>query len=122
MIAMAFFAFYFLFIGTMVLVSMGSWVVTILAVLDCARRDFPDPNTRALWCVLIVVTKWIGALVYYIVIYRTNDPLIQQTRIAPQPGQPTPRRSSMPNASGPREGCRWLIAIDKRQTSILQWR
>ncbi len=80
--ALAFFVFYFLFIGTMVLVSLGSWVVTILAVLDCARRDFPDPNTRALWCVLIVVTKWIGALVYYIVVYRTNDPPIQQSRIA----------------------------------------
>ena len=79
--ALAFFVFYFLFIGTMVLVSLGSWVVTILAVLDCARRDFPDPNTRALWCVVIVVTKWLGALVYYIVVYRTNDPPIQQSRI-----------------------------------------
>ncbi len=76
--AFLFIAFYFVFIGTMVLVGMGSWVVTILAVLDCARRDFPDPNTRAIWCVLIVITKWLGALVYYIVVYRTNDPPVQQ--------------------------------------------
>ena len=74
MIGLAFVAFYFLFIGTMVLVTLGSLVVTILAVWDCARRDFPDPNTRALWCVLIVMTKWLGALVYYIVVYRTNNP------------------------------------------------
>ncbi len=89
--ALVFFVFYFLFIGTMVLVSLGSWVVTILAVLDCARRDFPDPNTRALWCVVIVVTKWIGALVYYIVVYRTNDPPIQQSRITPTSAHAPPQ-------------------------------
>ncbi len=73
-IGLVFVAFYFLFIGTMVLMTIGSLVVTILAVWDCARRDFPDPNTRALWCVLMVMTKWLGALVYYIVVYRTNNP------------------------------------------------
>ena len=74
MIGLAFVAFYFLFIGTMVLMTLGSLVVTILAVWDCARRNFSDPNTRALWCVLIVMTKWLGVLVYYIVVYRTNNP------------------------------------------------
>ena len=78
--AFAFLAFYFLIIGTAMLCGIASWVVTILAVWDCARRDFPDPSTRALWCVLIVMTRWLGALIYYIVIYRTNDPPVQQGR------------------------------------------
>ena len=77
-VAFAFFAFYFLFIGTAVLFGLASWVVTILAVWDCARRDFPDPGTRALWCVLIVMTRWLGALIYYIVVYRANDPPVQR--------------------------------------------
>ena len=46
--AFAFFAFYFVFIGTAMLFGLASWVVTILAVWDCARRDFPEPGTRAL--------------------------------------------------------------------------
>jgi len=80
--AFAFFAFYFLFIGTAMLCGIASWVVTILAIWDCARRDFPDPGTRALWCVLIVMTRWLGALIYYIVIYRANKPPVQQARTA----------------------------------------
>ena len=90
MVGLAFVAFYLLFIGTMVLMTLGSLVVTILAVWDCARRDFHDPNTRALWCVLIVMTKWLGALVYYIVVYRTNTPPLPAratARAAPAPAQ-----------------------------------
>ena len=93
---MGFFVCYFLFIGMMVLLSLASWVVTILAAYDCARRDFPDPNTRALWCVLSVVTKWLGALVYYIVVYRTNDPPVQQSRIIPAaPLRPPPQQNAI---------------------------
>ena len=85
--AFAFFAFYFLFIGTAMLFGLASWVVTILAVWDCARRDFPDPGTRALWCVLIVITRWLGALVYYIVVYRANDPPVQRVHLPQQAPQ-----------------------------------
>ena len=82
-VMMVFFVFYFLFIGMMMLLAVVSWVVTVLAVWDCARRDFPDPGTRALWCVLIVITRWLGALVYYIVVYRTDNPPLEQPCLAP---------------------------------------
>ena len=85
--AFAFVAFYFLFIGTAMLCGIASWVVTILAVWACARRDFPDPGTRALWCVLIVMTRWLGALIYYIAIYRANDPPVQRRQLAQQAPQ-----------------------------------
>jgi hypothetical protein len=68
---------YFGFIMAMVGLTWAGVVVTALAIWDCARRDFADPGSRALWCVLIFLTHWLGALIYYIVIYRTDDPPLQ---------------------------------------------
>jgi len=71
-----FFGFYLAILG----VVLAFWVLQILSLWDCALRDFPDPKTRAIWSVLIVVGYWIGAIVYLLVVYRTNDPPRQQRR------------------------------------------
>jgi len=71
---------YFAFIGFMMLFTLASWVVSALAIWDCAGRDFPHPNTRAIWCLLIFMTRWVGALIYYVVVYRADDPAAQQPR------------------------------------------
>jgi len=77
---MVWFILYFGFLFFMIAFSMAVLVVTVLAIYDCARRDFPDPDTRALWCILIVLTRWIGALVYYVAVYRKGEPPLQQAR------------------------------------------
>ena len=71
---------YFGFIAFMMLFTLASWLVSALAIWDCAGRDFPDRNTRAIWCLLIFMTRWIGALIYYIVVYRADDPPQQPAR------------------------------------------
>lgn len=63
----------------------ANWVLACLAIWDCARRDFPDPNTRAIWCLLILLTQWLGALVYFLIIHRKNDPPLQPKRSSPPP-------------------------------------
>ncbi|MCD6361967.1 MAG: PLDc N-terminal domain-containing protein [Armatimonadetes bacterium] len=73
---MVWFVLYFGFLAFIIAFSMASLVATILAVYDCARREFPDPNTRALWCILILLTRWIGALIYYLVVYRQAGPAV----------------------------------------------
>jgi len=69
-----FMVFYFVFFGLMMLLTLGSYVLKGLAVWDCARRDFPDPNTRAMWCLLMVLIGIIGVVIYYFLVYRHNDP------------------------------------------------
>ena len=71
---------YVAFIGFMCLFSVAAWVMSLLAIFDCARRDFDDPTTRAMWCLLMALAQWIGALVYYFVIYRKNEPRLQVKR------------------------------------------
>ena len=80
-------------------IAAVGWVFSVLALWDCARRDFADPNSRAGWSILIMLTHWIGALVYYIVIYRADDPPYQprpwadaRTRPSVQEGAVAPRR------------------------------
>ena len=75
---MLWFVLYFGFIMFIMVSSMAVLIATVLAIYDCARRDFPDPNTRALWCILIVLTRWMGALIYYITVYRNDDPPLAQ--------------------------------------------
>jgi hypothetical protein len=82
-----FFAFYFVFILFAIAVGLGGLVLSCLAIYDCARRDFPDPNTRAMWCLLLALLRLIGAIIYYFVVYRKNDPPLQHARI---PGMPPP--------------------------------
>ena len=83
-----FFLVYMLFIMLIWVIAIGAWIVKVLAVYDCARRDFDDPGTRAIWCVLIVLTSWIGALIYYIMIYRAGTPGYQVRR--PPAAAPVP--------------------------------
>ena len=65
---------YFGFFAFMMLFAIGSIVAMVLAIWDCIRRDFPDANSQAAWCILIVLTRWLGALIYYLVVYRSNNP------------------------------------------------
>jgi Na+-transporting methylmalonyl-CoA/oxaloacetate decarboxylase gamma subunit len=80
-----FLAFYFVIILFAIVFGIGGLILSCLAIYDCARRDFPDPNTRAMWCLLIAILRLIGSIVYYFVVHRKNDPPIQQPRIAGAP-------------------------------------
>jgi H+/Cl- antiporter ClcA len=53
---------------------MGLW---IWMLIDAARRDekdFPDDmsNPKPIWLLIILLGQWVGALIYYIVIYRKD--------------------------------------------------
>ena len=70
----AFWVFYLIFFAFMMLFAIGSVVASALAIWDCVHRDFPDRNTQGVWCILVLLTRWIGALVYYFAVYRPDSP------------------------------------------------
>ena len=50
-----------------VLVGLVSTVFWIVELVDVLRREFPEPNTKLVWVVVILFTHALGALIYYFV-------------------------------------------------------
>ncbi|MFW6437577.1 MAG: PLDc N-terminal domain-containing protein [Armatimonadota bacterium] len=71
---MLFWGIYMLMIPLIILLNLASWIVAGLAIYDCILRDFEQRSNQAVWCLLIFLTRWIGALIYYFVVYRPNTP------------------------------------------------
>ena len=55
--------FYGLFIAIMIAAS----IFWIIALIDCVRREFEEPNEKIMWALIIVLTHGIGALIYWLV-------------------------------------------------------
>lgn len=59
----------------MAAVGIFFFVIWIIALIDCAKRDndeFPDAteNSKLIWILVIVLAGGIGAIIYYFVIMR----------------------------------------------------
>jgi len=62
----------FLFWGIIMLICAGGFVIWLLMLIDCAKRDFcPNKeNDKLIWILVIVLVGWIGAIIYYFVVKR----------------------------------------------------
>ena len=58
---------FFVVYGLVILLALLSFVFWIIEVIDVAKRQFPDQNTKMLWLLVVVLGHGIGALVYYYV-------------------------------------------------------
>ena len=55
----------FLFYGFFILLALASFVFWIIELVDVARREFKDSNTKLLWLLVVVLAHGLGALIYY---------------------------------------------------------
>jgi hypothetical protein len=44
--------------------AMALWVV---ALVDVLKREFPGENDKLVWVLVVVLTGWIGALIYWFI-------------------------------------------------------
>ncbi len=56
-----------LFTLLMIALAVATSVFWIVEIVDVARREFPDPNMKIVWLLVIVFSHVVGALVYYFV-------------------------------------------------------
>ena len=54
--------------GAMILVGLIILAFWIWMIIDCAKRKFKKDIEKIVWLVIIVLTSWLGALVYFIAI------------------------------------------------------
>ena len=48
-------------------VGIGGLILWILMLVECATKEPSEGNTKLVWILIIVLTGWIGALIYLIV-------------------------------------------------------
>jgi len=66
--------------GFIAVFQLGFWLIWlffivawILALVDAIKRndaDFGSKDGRLIWILILVFTNWVGALLYYILVYR----------------------------------------------------
>ena len=56
---------FLLFYGFVIVVGLASFVFWIVEIVDVARREFKDSNTKLLWLLVVVLAHGLGALIYY---------------------------------------------------------
>ncbi|MDQ2798784.1 MAG: PLDc N-terminal domain-containing protein [Armatimonadota bacterium] len=54
-----------LFYGFFILLALASFVFWIVELIDVARREFRDSNTKLVWLLVVVLAHGLGALIYY---------------------------------------------------------
>lgn len=52
---------FFLFFGVM---AVGGTILWIWMIVDCATQEPAEGNEKLVWILIIVLTHWIGALIY----------------------------------------------------------
>jgi amino acid transporter len=53
-----------------VLVALFAFVFWIWMIVDAAKREFPD---KAIWILVIVLTHFVGALIYYFAVKKKDS-------------------------------------------------
>jgi hypothetical protein len=64
-----FFALFFIVIAALVIFLFIFW---IFMLVDAATRNFKSETDKVVWVLVVVLTSWLGAIIYYFVIKRPN--------------------------------------------------
>lgn len=72
--------FFFIWLSIMV-VTIGGTIFWIIMLIDLLKRKFPKEreNEQLIWVLVIVLTHWLGALIYYFLVKR-KESLAQKSK------------------------------------------
>lgn len=60
------------FIMSFIALWIFLFVFWILMLVDAAKREFKNDNDKVIWIILIALLNWLGAIIYYFVIKKTD--------------------------------------------------
>ncbi|MCX6694762.1 MAG: PLD nuclease N-terminal domain-containing protein [Candidatus Altiarchaeota archaeon] len=58
-------------------------------LIDCVKREFKDQNEKIVWILILALTNWIGAVIYYFLVKRKAD---AEGRSAPTQDKPKAKK------------------------------
>jgi hypothetical protein len=47
--------------------TVGATALWVVALVDVLRREFAGENEKLIWILVVILTGWIGALIYWFV-------------------------------------------------------
>ena len=47
--------------------GIGGFILFLWALIDVIRRQFPNPNDKILWILLVLLISWLGPILYLII-------------------------------------------------------
>lgn len=56
--------------GFLVIFCIAVFLFWLWMLIDCAKRDFPKPNDKVVWILVIIFIQIVGASIYYFMIKR----------------------------------------------------
>ncbi len=59
--------FVFLFGLFIFAIGIGVTILWIWMIIDCATKEPSEGNDKVIWILIIVLTSWVGALIYLLV-------------------------------------------------------
>ena len=51
----------------LLLIGLGMFIFWVWMKIDCATKESSQGNDKLVWIVVIALTNWIGALIYFFV-------------------------------------------------------
>ena len=54
------------------MIAILGMVVWIIMLIDCLKRKFPSDNEKIAWVLVLVLTHWIGVILYYFLVKRKD--------------------------------------------------
>lgn len=54
------------------LLGLAALIFWIFMIVDCAQRKFKKKEEKIVWIVVLILSNWVGAIVYYFVVREYN--------------------------------------------------
>lgn len=51
----------------LLLIGLGMFIFWVWMLIDCATKESSQGNDKVVWIIVIALTNWIGALIYFLV-------------------------------------------------------
>lgn len=92
----AFYGAFILLYCVMIIFSLVVFVFWIWMLIDAlSRKNYDTENDRFLWCLIVFLGSWIGALIYYFLVKKKKDP----PKVTPSSPSPTKQEVTSPTKS-----------------------
>jgi nitrate reductase gamma subunit len=49
------------------IIGLAVFVFWLRMIIECATRESSEGNTKIIWMLVILLTSWLGALIYYFI-------------------------------------------------------